>query len=317
MTTMTHNPASVPQAAGDSPRTGENGTGDDVGLREPAVRRAELASFLRSRRERLTPQQVGLPQGRRRRTPGLRREEVAQITMVGVTWYTRLEQARDIQVSGQVADSIARGLLLDPAERTHLFALAGVTDPQADPQADSQFPAVSPAIEAMLRRLEPYPAAVINSRLDVLAYNRTYGSLVIDLDRVPLEDRNFLVLGFLYPAWRTGVVDQEAATKMVAKYRAAMVDHMTDPRWKALVTRLRRESPEFCEVWDRHEVLRPDQPPTTFLTADLGLMTFDYTRLWLGPRIGPQLVTYTPADEATRERMTTLYERVRGRDRCW
>ncbi|MBY8842617.1 helix-turn-helix transcriptional regulator [Streptomyces sp. SP2-10] len=305
---MTHSPVSVSQAAERSPQTSGNGPGAEVEASEPAVRRAELASFLRSRRERITPEQVGLPPGRRRRTPGLRREEVAQLAVVGVTWYTWLEQARDIQVSGQVADSIARALLLDPAERTHLFALAGV----ADPHADSQCPALSPAIETMLRQLEPYPAAVINSRLDVLAYNRTYGRLVIDLDQVPVEDRNFLVLSFLYPAWRKGVVDQETVTKVVAKYRAAMVEHMTDPLWKGLVARLQRESPEFCEVWGRHEVLQPDQPTTRFLTTDLGLMTFDYTRLWLGPRSGPQLVTYTPSDEATRERMTTLYERVRG-----
>ncbi|MFE4515689.1 helix-turn-helix transcriptional regulator [Kitasatospora sp. NPDC056783] len=307
---MTHSPVSVPQAAARSPRTSGNGAGGGAEAPEPEVRRAELASFLRSRRERITPEQVGLPPGRRRRTPGLRREEVAQLAVVGVTWYTWLEQARGIQVSGQVADSIARALLLDSAERTHLFALAGV----ADPRADSQCPALSPVIETILRRLEPYPAAVINSRFDVLAYNRTYGNLVIDLDQVPPEDRNFLVLGFLYPAWREGVVDQEAVTKVVANYRAAMVEHMTDPLWKGLVARLQRESPEFCEVWDRHEVLQPDQPTTRFLTADLGLMTFDYTRLWLGPRVGPQLVTYTPSDETTRERMTTLYERVRGED---
>jgi MmyB-like transcription regulator ligand binding domain/Helix-turn-helix domain len=310
MTTTAHGPVSASQAAARSPRTSGNGPGAEAGAPEPAVRRAELASFLRSRRERITPEQVGLPSGRRRRTPGLRREEVAQLAVVGVAWYTWLEQARDIQVSGQVADSIARALLLDSAERAHLFALAGV----ADLHADSQCPALSPAIETMLRQLEPYPAAVINSRFDVLAYNRTYGRLVIDLDQVPLEDRNFLVLAFLYPAWREGVVDQEAATKAVAKYRAAMVEHMTDPLWTGLVARLRRESPEFCEVWDRHEVLHPDQPPTKFLNTDLGLMTFDYTRLWLGPRIGPQLVTYTPSDEATRERMTTLYEQVRGED---
>ncbi|MGG7574319.1 helix-turn-helix transcriptional regulator [Streptomyces sirii] len=312
MTTVTPSPVSVSQVAARSPRASGNGPGAEVEAPEPAVRRAELASFLRSRRERITPERVGLPPGRRRRTPGLRREEVAQLAVVGVTWYTWLEQARDIQVSGQVADSIARALLLDSAERTHLFALAGVADPHADPQC----PALSPAIETMLRQLEPYPAAVINSRFDVLAYNRTYGSLIIDLDQVPLEDRNLLVLSFLYPAWRKGFVDQETVTKtvtkVVAKYRAAMVEHMTDPLWKGLVARLRRESPEFCEVWDRHEVLQPDQPTTKFLTTDLGLMTFDYTRLWLGPRIGPQLVTYTPSDEATRERMTTLYERVRG-----
>lgn len=279
---------------------------DGADLREPAVRRRELAAFLRSRRERITPEQVGLPHGRRRRTPGLRREEVAQFAAVGVTWYTWLEQARDIQVSAQVADSIARALLLDAAERTHLFSLAGVSDPHAEPQC----PALSPSMVTMLTQLEPLPAAVINSRFDLLAYNRTYGRLVIDLDQVPQEDRNFLVLSFLYPAWRKGFVNPEAIPKMVAKYRAAMAEHVADPLWKNLVRRLQDASPEFCEVWERHEVLQPDEPATKFLSTDLGLMTFDFTRLWLGPRIGPQLVTYTPKDEGTSERLDELYARV-------
>jgi transcriptional regulator with XRE-family HTH domain len=110
------------------------------------VRRRELADFLRSRRERITPDQVGLPAGRRRRTPGLRREEVAQLSAVGVTWYTWLEQARDIQVSAQVLDAIARALMLDPPERAHLFVLAGVPDP--DPGREC--PYVTPALLATL-----------------------------------------------------------------------------------------------------------------------------------------------------------------------
>src|SRR5262245_17838156 len=127
-------------------------------------RREELAAFLRSRRERITPEQVGLPRGRRRRTPGLRREEVAQLAAVGVTWYTWLEQARDIQVSAQVLDAIARALQLDRSERAHLFALAG----SADPSPGSDCSGVTPALRMMLDRLEPYPACVQNSRYDVL-----------------------------------------------------------------------------------------------------------------------------------------------------
>src|SRR5579871_3321254 len=104
--------------------------GADAGAPAPAkVRRAELATFLRSRRERLAPQDVGLPPGGRRRTPGLRREEVAQLAGVGVTWYTWLEQGRDINASEQVLDAISRTLLLDPHERAHLFTLAGTVAP--------------------------------------------------------------------------------------------------------------------------------------------------------------------------------------------
>src|SRR5882757_5456731 len=117
--------------------------------------RQELASFLRSRRERITPEQVGLPPGRRRRTPGLRREEVATLAAVGVTWYTWLEQARDTQV----AAAIARALMLDTNERSHLFVLAGVPDP--NPRANC--PGISPQVREMLEKLEPLPAAVHNS----------------------------------------------------------------------------------------------------------------------------------------------------------
>src|SRR6478672_1146918 len=126
---------------------------------EARLRRRELAAFLRSRRERLTPEQLDLPTSGRRRTPGLRREEVAGIAGVGVTWYTWLEQGRDIRVSEQVLDAITRALRLDANERRHVFTLAGATDPA--PSADcGNVPA---AVRAMLDQLEPYPAAVLNS----------------------------------------------------------------------------------------------------------------------------------------------------------
>ena len=169
-------------------------TGDD--------RAHELAAFLRSRREHITPEQVGLPRGRRRRTPGLRREEVAQLSAVGVTWYTWLEQARDIQVSVQVLDALARTLLLDPSERAHLFALAGAVDPAPG----SDCPTVTPALRQLLEQLEPFPACVQNSRYDILAYNRTYGRLLCDLDAVPPEDRNCMILAFTHDEWRSSIV---------------------------------------------------------------------------------------------------------------
>src|ERR1700755_622936 len=112
----------------------------------PAMRRRELAEFLRHRREHIAPEQVGLPRGARRRTPGLRREEVAQLSAVGVTWYTWLEQARDIQVSAQVLDALARALLLDRTERTHLFALGAA----ADPDPTTPCTTVTPALHGML-----------------------------------------------------------------------------------------------------------------------------------------------------------------------
>ncbi|MEU6342748.1 helix-turn-helix transcriptional regulator [Streptomyces sp. NPDC046977] len=272
-----------------------------------AAARLELASFLRSRRERIAPEQVGLPPGRRRRTPGLRREEVAQLAAVGVTWYTWLEQAREIQISAQVADAVARALMLDPNERTHLFLLAGVTDP--NPLA--RCPGMSDQIRELLAKLEPLPAAVLNSRTDVIAHNRTYGRLVADLDALPFEDRNIMWLAFTDPAWRVGMPDwKETSRLMVAKYRSAMAGHLAEPAWKSLVKRLEQASPEFRELWERHEVQEPENRTKRFLNPHVGLLTFDFTHLWLGPRQGPRLVTYTPADDVTRERVQRLYELV-------
>ena len=202
---------------------------------ESDVRRHELAGFLRSRRERITPEQVGLPRGRRRRTPGLRREEVAQLSAVGVTWYTWLEQARDIQVSPQVLDAIARALLLDSSERSHLFALAGA----ADPAPGTPCPTVTPGLRLMLEQLEPIPACIQNSRYDILAHNRTYGRLLCDLDALPPEDRNCMVLAFSNEDWRSAVVDLAASNRMMAaKFRASMAEHLAEPAWKALLARL-------------------------------------------------------------------------------
>ncbi|MCT2590343.1 helix-turn-helix domain-containing protein [Streptomyces sp. N2-109] len=293
-----------------------DGTGDQAGSTRGVdgggVRRRELAAFLRSRRERIAPEQVGLPRGRRRRTPGLRREEVAHLSAVGVTWYTWLEQARDIQVSPQVLDALARALLLDPTERSHLFALAGAADPTPGKECSSP---VSAPLRQMLEQLEPYPACVQNARYDVLAYNRTYGKLLCDLDALPYEDRNCLWLTFTNPEWRAALVDREQTLRlMTANFRAAMAGHVADPVWKALVKRLQSASEEFCEVWDRHEVVAPATKIKRFRHPQVGLLHCNPTRLWLGSGQGPRLGVYVPHDEETRERMERLLARIRDNE---
>ncbi|WP_328918995.1 helix-turn-helix transcriptional regulator [Streptomyces jietaisiensis] len=268
-----------------------------------AVRRHELAAFLRHRREHVAPEQVGLPRGVRRRTPGLRREEVAQLSSVGVTWYTWLEQARDIQVSVQVLDSLARALLLDSSERAHLFALAGAVDPSPSGGCS----AVAPAHRVLLEQLEPLPACVQNSRYDILAYNRTYGRLLCDLDAVPPEDRNCMLLAYTHAEWRTSLADREEMLRlMAAKFRATMAEHLGEPAWKMLLNRLLSESEEFVEHWERHEVVGPSVRRKQFRNSRVGLLTLDHTYLWLGPHNGPRLITYTPADEETRARLERL-----------
>ncbi|MFG3150892.1 helix-turn-helix domain-containing protein [Streptomyces sp. NPDC048219] len=268
------------------------------------VRRHELAAFLRSRRERIAPEKVGLPRGRRRRTPGLRREEVAQLSAVGVTWYTWLEQARDIQVSVQVLDALARALLLDPTERAHLFQLAGAVDPTPA----TVCPSISPAVRALLEQFEPYPACVQNSRYDILAHNRTYGLLLCDLDAVPPEDRNCMILCFTHDDWRSSIVHLEETQRlMAARFRATMAGHLAEPAWKMLLKRLRAESAQFREAWERYEVVSHRSKRKEFLNRYAGRVSVDHTDLWLGPEPGPRMVTYAPADETSRERLEKLH----------
>ncbi|MFC8224279.1 helix-turn-helix transcriptional regulator [Streptomyces sp. NPDC057287] len=274
---------------------------------EADVRRHELAGFLRSRRERITPEQVGLVRGRRRRTPGLRREEVAQLSAVGVTWYTWLEQARDIQVSPQVLDSLARALLLDRSERTHLFSLAG----SVDPAPGSDCTGIDPAYREMLTRLEPFPACIQNSRYDILAYNRTYARLLCDLDAVAPEDRNCMLLAYLNEDWRASVADLPGANRvMAAKFRASMAEHLAEPAWKSLLGRLEAASPEFREIWARHEVVGPANRTKIFRNARVGMLSLEHTDLWLGPSAGPRLVTYVPSDEESRQGLERLMASV-------
>jgi transcriptional regulator with XRE-family HTH domain len=274
------------------------------GLAPQRLRRRELAAFLRSRRERISPDQVGLPAVGRRRTPGLRREEVAQLAGVGVTWYTWLEQGRDINASTDVLEAIARSLLLERDERLHMLTLAGLT---VDPATSDDCHAVSDSVRSLMEKLEPFPAAVQNAKYDLLAYNSVYGRLVADVDAVPAEDRNVLWLLFTNPAYRKALVDwEQGVARLVATFRGAYGDHVGDPAWKRLVRRLREASPEFRALWDRHDVALPGNGFKRILHPQVGLLRFDYTNLWICQRRNIRLVTYTPEDDETRARLDEL-----------
>jgi transcriptional regulator with XRE-family HTH domain len=271
------------------------------------TRRHELAAFVRSRRERLRPEQVGLPRSRRRRTPGLRREEVAQLAGVGVTWYTWLEQGRDINPSPQVLEAIARTLRFDTHERTHLFTLAGVAVAPRQDECATLFPTA----QAILDSLEPNPAVLMNARWDVLAYNRVYRSFFPHIDQISSEDRNCIWLAFTDPAWREVIVDwDEAVGRMVGEYRAAMAEHLDEPSWRSLLVRLHDVSPEFAAHWERHDVMRMESSRKRARHPELGVLTLDYTNLWLDASLGARVVAFTPADESTAERLRALHARL-------
>ncbi len=271
------------------------------------IRRRELGAFLRSRRERMTPECVGLVASTRRRTPGLRREEVAQLAGVGVTWYTWLEQGRDIRASAQVLDAIARTLGFDAQERSHLFTLAGT----ADGNAATRCARLSPAVELVLEQLEPYPAVAVNARFDILAYNRVWGSAFPFVEALPSDDQNCLWLVFTAPQWRKALADwDEAAARMVAQYRAAMAEHVAEPAWKALVARLHRASPEFAEMWARHDVRGPETAVKRVRHPLVGMLRLEHTYLWLDPGLGTRIVSYTPADARTAAKLEEIAGRI-------
>ena len=275
-----------------------------VELNGTDLRRRELGAFLRNRRERVQPEDVGLRSSRRRRTPGLRREEVAQLAGVGVTWYTWLEQGREINPSAQVLDAIARTLQFDSHEHSHLFTLAGI----ATTTVAAQCIELCPTVQPLLDQLEPFPACVLNDRLDLLAYNRVYASFFEDLDAIPVEDRNLLWLTFTDAAWRRPIVDwDESVGNLVAEYRAAMARHLDEPAWKLLVARLHRASPEFRAFWERHDVQSVVSRRKRALHPTAGLLSVEYTNLWLGERHGTRIVAFTPADERTRKRLDSLH----------
>ncbi len=265
-------------------------------------RRRELSSFLRTRRARLGPEEAGLPPGSRRRTPGLRREEVAQLAGVGVTWYTWLEQGRPINVSAQVLEAVARSLRLDASERSHLFTLAGVPDPVGSRFAETCAPAVREVVEA----LDPYPAFLVTARYDILAWNRAEAALKGDYGGLPERYRNLLWMVFTQPAWRDLIVDEDEIAHVVGKFRSAMAEHVGEPAWTDLVAELSARSPEFALLWERHDVSGPAARVKRFLHPVVGLVRLAYTTLLVSERPGVRLLVGTPTDEGSRTAMARL-----------
>ena len=212
------------------------------------ARRAELAAFLRERRARIAPQAVGLPPGLRRRTPGLRREEVAQLAGVGVTWYTWLEQGRPINASDQVLAAIARTLRLDPAEQAYLYQLAGVPIPR-----DEFGSTLEPEIQVVLDQMARLPAVVCSPRYDLLRWNAAYATL---FPCVACSGRRNLLWGaFTLQQCCNPYIDPERELgRLVAFFRAGYARHVGEPAWESLIAELAGASPQFAAMWAQHEV---------------------------------------------------------------
>ncbi|QDY80884.1 helix-turn-helix domain-containing protein [Streptomyces qinzhouensis] len=268
-----------------------------------------MAAFLRSRRARVTPADVGMPPGLRRRTPGLRREEVAQLSGVGVTWYTWLEQGRPINASPQVLNAVARTLRLDASEREHLYHLAKVPyeqRPGADVDEDSG--GVGPEIRSILDALDPRPAVVYNSRYDVLATNRSYDRLFrTDLFQGPGRKNALWTLFAAADKDDCPMRHPEVELPlMVAQFRAAYGRHVGDPVWESFVRELSRSSEYFAELWRSGNVVHPGPRVKVFRHPGVGEMRWSSVSMEINGLPECRMVVYSPGDEESARRLDTL-----------
>jgi transcriptional regulator with XRE-family HTH domain len=270
--------------------------------RPGAARRTELAAFLRARRAEVTPGDVGLPPGVRRRTPGLRREEVALLAGVGVTWYTWLEQGRPINASAQVLDAIARTLGLASAERQHLYHLAEAT-PLRAPEVAAGVPATARDVLHALA----YPAALANGLLDVIDYNAAHRDLFHDWHSMPCIHKNLLWCVITEPRARERFLNYDTEVPfLVARLRAGYGSHVGDPAWEENIARLSRLSPEFQRLWSRQEVAQPERRVRVFRHPDAGDLRLAAIELAVGGNPDLRIVVSTPDDEDTRARLPLI-----------
>lgn len=253
------------------------------------LKRRELGDFLRARRGRLSPESVGLPGHRRRRTPGLRREEVAELAGIGVDWYIRLEQGRPVTPSLATIDALARALRLTELEHQHLRALAGGGGPKPF-QSEAAPPALLRVVESLAQ-----PAYVTGRRRDLLAWNAAAAE-ILGFDRLDEDDRNVLVAMLTHPWSRAlfGPGWADEAQRMVAQFRATHDLWAGDPAFVALLRRLRDGCPEFDAWWERHDVRRPASGIKTLHHPTRGVIAFEHASFQANDDPGLKLVIYTP-----------------------
>ncbi len=252
--------------------------------------RSAFGDFLRSQREKLSPKAADVPERRRRRTPGLRREEVAELAGIGVDWYIRLEQGRTVSPSITTIDALARALRLGKTEHAHLRALARNPDRRAF---------VRETVPEVIRRLVDgldQPAYVTGRRWDILAWNAAAAEIFTDFDRLPEADRNILVYALTDPDARHlfGPTWASEAKRMVAQFRSAHDLWAGDPAFVALLARLRKDSPEFTTWWEAHDIRSVAAGQKQLVHPKRGSLRFEYASFQANDDPALKLVIYTP-----------------------
>ncbi len=220
-------------------------------------RRAELSRFLRARRQRLSPEDAGLPRAERtrRRTKGLRREEVAALAGISLPWYTMLEQGKEINVSDQVLDSLARALRLNADERMHLMYLANPRPIELRTKPSDDRPAVSPSLTYLLSHMPLVPAYISDEKLNVLAWNPLASAVFGSFESADRRERNMLWRLFMMPSSRSLFAEWDlVAGSLLGHFRAMYTMHIEDVCYRSFIDELKEGSPEFAVWWDNYEV---------------------------------------------------------------
>jgi transcriptional regulator with XRE-family HTH domain len=269
----------------DIPDSGGSGTSEQ--------RRRELADFLRTRREKLKPEQVGIAQGSRRRTPGLRREEVAELAGVGTTWYTWLEQARDIQPSSEVLRRLGHALQLNPAELRHMFSLAGKAAPQ---DLESTTELVSETMQRFMDEAINAPALLVGSRWDILTLNKKGYEAFPHLEELPADRRNWLYYVFVRPATRDRLQAswELHARRVLAEFRASLSESLDNPWVTEIVDILKAESEEFAKWWREHDVRDNSPVMVEVLDKDRGPITYERVVLRPWDNMRYKIIVFNP-----------------------
>ena len=267
------------------------------------MQRAQLSEFLKSCRARLSPASMGLPAAERRRTPGLRREDVAALAGLSATWYTWLEQGRDVRASDRVLESLSRTLRLSSEERDYLFSLA---QSRPAPLQPTRVEEVSPAVKRTLEALH-VPAEVITPRWDVVYWNRMVTQTFRDYAALPPGQRNLARILLTSPEYQVDPDAYEAmARRVLAKLRVDYSQAGADPAFDALIEELSDACPEFRRLWRSPEIMARSEGVHLLRHPQLGGITFEHTSYQVEGAPTLRVVLFVPHDEDSKRKLARL-----------
>ncbi|MCR2805681.1 helix-turn-helix transcriptional regulator [Paenibacillus soyae] len=266
-----------------------------------------LSGFLKQARSRISPSSVGLPEGARRRTPGLRREEVAQLAGVSSTWYTWLEQGRDIKVSAFVLDCIATALQLTADERKYVFSLALEAGPVVRPPKE-EVAQISPSLRKIIQDLRSCPAIISDRRCHIVGWNEAAAHVFLDFEQIPADQRNMIRLLFSRREFKRLAGNWEQfASGFLAMFRAYYGQYVEDEWYVQFLREMIETYPEFQSYWEGSEVSFAPEVALEFRHAKAGKMLFHLTSLQVHGNTDLRCSIYTPApDTSTESKMLTL-----------